>query len=367
MRRFFTYGVVAMLVVLAGCADPAAPRDDGRKWEWPDGLATGSPFGDPVLFCNPTTVAFNGTVSCTLANAVPTNNPTWHFESEGGQAVSGPAYTGQWSGNMVITGDVVVNYTMSSGSPGQLRETVSVTRRTTGWSWASSVGGREATAGEVDACFSTNPHQLGLTPSKDCANPEFAIDLFIPVEPSDNNGFVAASIPAGTSNGPNQGLWYVSTATADMDLRAQVRKRIRADGDTLNITGHDSTSAGCATAFPSAPTLGRNVRTVNKVCLPTASYDNTFACVRSHELLHVDRATASAQQSANDVYKLWEPVVATSANSLRIALSNLYVGANDRVFDYSEDLHSTLTNTPYAFWDNIGFGWSKSLRFTGCP
>ena len=139
MTRRLAYSMAPLLAVLASCADPVAPNDERRNWKWPEPLATGM-GGDPTLICTPTTVSVGGFVSCAFANGGPLSTPAWHFEGEGGLWVTGPSMTGGWAGYMVLSGDVVVDYAWN-GMAQQLKQTVTVQRRTTGWTWASTVAG----------------------------------------------------------------------------------------------------------------------------------------------------------------------------------------------------------------------------------
>lgn len=236
MKSRLAVGVIGVAAVVSACAPEermVAPGQTRLKWGWDNPLGTGGSF--PSLICTPTTVAQGGSVSCAFANGGPLNNPIWKFYTETGLTVDGPVGTGGWAGNMAIGGDVVVNWidpsTMSAGQP--LVQTITVQRRN--WSWASSVGGQVGTPGEIDSCFGSSFGTVGLTASKNCTETTAPI-LFTPAAISNGNGYVAASVPAGVSNGPNQGLWYVASVSADMDLRTQWTKKFRADGDALPMT-----------------------------------------------------------------------------------------------------------------------------------
>lgn len=358
MKRFMAYGLLAVPVVLSGCADNAgvvAPTDDRVKWGWDRGLATGW-GGPPQLICTPTLVPFNGTVSCVFANGGPMALPTWRFDGPGGLDVPGPLISGGWSGNMVISGDVVVDYVDPNLGPQQLRKTVVVARRT--WSWASSVGGQQGAQGEIDDCFE-DWEEFGLTASKNCTVQTVA-NFFTPTAVSNGNGYVAASVPG---SGPNGGLFYVASVSADMDLRTQVKKDFRVDADSFSMTGSAVVINGCAAAFPSAPTLPRTTHTVNTTCVPTAAFGSMVSCSWGHEAKHLTAATISAQTPSNDVYKTLEPMVEKFQNTLHSRIDIAYSGAKNRVLFDALDAHESMTLVLFQFWYNTGGGWQNNPGF----
>jgi hypothetical protein len=361
MRGFLTYGLVAVVVALSGCADNAtvvAPRDDRLRWNWDHGLATGA--GQPVLICSPLTPAFNETVSCSFTDGGPLNFPTWRFEGVGGVPVQGPSLTGGWSGPMVISGDVVVSYVDNYGNPGEVRETVNVNRRS--WTWASSVGGRQGTPGEIDSCMASR--FFGLTASAYCTD-STTDDLFDPrpAQVSSGSGYTAASV---LGSGINGGLWYVSTTSAHMDLRTQVHQTLRSDGVAWSVASNDTVANGCAAAFPSNPTDARNIYTVNNTCVPTPAFNDNVICLWSHEGQHLSAATTSAQSATNDVYALWEPLAAQSLAGLQFIVAGRYSEANARVLDDAAATENTGTEHQYKFWYNSGGGWGTVYSTTRC-
>jgi hypothetical protein len=358
MRQSLTYALVAAFVGLSGCTDNAtmlAPTDSRPNWNWHVSPATGG--FQPILVCSPTTVAFNGTVSCSFANGGPLNSPIWRFEAVNGVTVSGPSLSGGWSGPMVISGDVVVDYVDNNGNPATLRQGITVNRRA--WSWVPFVGGRQGTPGEIDSCLS--PAWSGLTSSAYCTITTNG-DLFYPrpANLSNGNGYSAATV---AGSGPNGGLWYVATTSAIMDLRTQVHRDFRADGPTWVMTGSQTVTTGCAVAFPSNPTGPRTIHTVNTTCVPTPDFTAYVTCVWSHEGQHLRADTAAARTAANDVYALWEPMVAQTSSGLQSTVASAYSLANGRVFNAGAATENTGTQYQRIFWYTTGNGWN-SYNFT---
>ena len=362
MRRTLTYCSVIVVAMLSGCADSAtvvAPTDDRLNWDWDAGLRTFG-GGPAVLICSPSTVAFNGTVSCSLANVGPFNFPTWRFLGFGGVPVDGPNGMGGWSGPMVLSGDVIVDYVDDFGQQQTEYQPITVTRRS--WSWASSVGGQQGTLNEIDSCFL--PDEGGLTASVFCTQ-STANKIFHPrpADLSNGTGYSAASVPGA---GPNGGLWYVASASADMDLRTQVLKWYRSDGAASAMFGSPTVEFGCAQAFPADPNGWRNVHTVNNVCVVTPAFTSFVNCLWSHEGQHLSAATTAAQSSNNNVYALWEPMVASTSTELQNDVSPAYSSAHDRVLIASLAAHINMTYRPYTFWDYLLSGWNQDTLTVRC-
>ncbi|MDP1860488.1 MAG: hypothetical protein Q8K82_17560 [Gemmatimonadaceae bacterium] len=363
MKRLATCRLAAALIALSGCAEGPGvvdPADDRRKWNWDSPLATIG--GGETLICWPLLVNFNDTLNCTFANSGILNFPTWSFEADGGLVNSGPLggpiSNANWSGPLVVSGDVVVRYVTNQGLIASQRQTVGVTRRS--WSWASSVGGTQGALGAIDICFQAGWE--GLTAARDCTSPVSARDFFTPRVVANGNGYTAAQVP-GT--GPNGGWWYVTNPTGDLDLRTQVRRDYRTDGTFFSVAAPAAVANGCAAAFPQAPTATRNMQTVNTSCVPTAAFTGLVNCIWTHEAAHLAAGTTAAQASANDVYRLWEPKVERSAADLQIAVSSEYTLAEDRVSIPLIAAHDPLTPYFFNIWYNSGSGWGAGTTARG--
>lgn len=359
MWKLESYGIATALIVLGGCAENRGivdPADDRDRWNWDSPLATIGGGGPAVLICSPLTVAFNGVVSCVLANVGPMNVPTWRFEGFGGLLKPGPLGLGAWSGPLVVSGDIVVQYADEYGLPASQRQTIGVTRRN--WSWAPLVGGRSGTLGEIDVCFDPSPNEVGLTGARDCTL-STREDFFTPRVVSNGNGYTATQV-SGT--GPNGGFWYLSNPTGTMDLRAQVRRDHRTDGTAYSVASPPAVANGCASAFPQAPATPRSMHTVNTACIPTTAFTNYVNCIWTHETAHITAGRIAAQASANDVYRLWEPLVRISAADLQTAASVEYAAAEGRVSTPLIAAHDPplMQGHSFSVWYNAGLGWGTS-------
>lgn len=160
-------------------------------------------------------------------------------------------------------------------------------------------------------------------------------------------------------SGPNGGWWYATSPTAVMDLRTQVRKDYRTDGITFPVAAPAAVANGCATAYPQAPTAPRNMHAVNTSCVPTTAFTNLVNCIWTHEVVHLTAGLSAAQTTANDVHRLWEPLVANSASTLQSAVANAYNIAEDSVSRPLIDAHNALTVKTFGVWYNAGSGWGS--------
>lgn len=360
MKRFVAYGVLAVSVVLSSCGREvtAPPKESRLKWGWDKPHATGQP-APPSMTCTPSSVAFGGTVTCTLTGVGPMGSPSWNF-SGGNVQVTGPTQTASWAGPMITSGSVTVEFDVN-GVADSRSVGVSVNRRTS-WSWISSVGGSQGTPGVIDICMTSSIS--GLTASVNCTSSTTG-DLFTPrpSQLSSGTGYTAGSV---AGSGPNGGLWYVNQRSASMDLRTQVHRDFRSDGVAWAMSGDATVVNGCATAFPGAPTAPRNIFTVNNACVNTPAFSVYVGCVWSHEGQHLSAAMTSAQSAPNDVYALWEPLVAPSSGDLHAIVSQPYTFAHDRVFSDALAAHGTMTPYQRTFWYTIGGGWGSFIFTQSC-
>lgn len=365
-------GLCGVLLAVGGCGDGravAGPEASRQKWGWDEPLATGMYL--PTLVCSPTTVVHGETVTCSFANGTPNSSPSWSFLASSGQWVNGPYNVTTWSGPMVISGQVRVNwFDESTFGPGQtLTDSITVQRRS--WSWVSQVGGRRGNLGEIDTCFDTAFAALGLTASKDCTSTTATI-LYTPSSIANGTGYVAAQIPTALNAGPNRGLWYVSSVSATMDLRTQRTRKFRSDGDTVTLAGADPVSTtvrnACQGAFGN--TNGRNHLAVNTACLDIAAFAADTLCTWAHETVHLDSATVAAKLPINDVHKVFEARVRQSPEQLQTALSQQYVAAWQRVLLHARDSahkYMTMAYPTYFFRTTASQPWNYEAVPHLCP
>jgi hypothetical protein len=268
---------------------------------------------------------------------------------------------------MVIGGTVYVDYyDFYTGEPDWKAFDITVTRRN--WSWVPDVQGQQGTAGQIDTCLGSAWEDIGLMASVSCT-PADVGRLFIPTSVSSGAGYVAAQIPSGVGYGPNQGLHYAAGLGASpvVNLRTQVTRKFRPDGDTLSLAGPGYINTvvrnACLDAFGN--TLGRNHNTVNSACIfwpgsPAPAWSAFIACAWQHEAKHLDSALTAARRPLNDVHKLFEKQVAKSATDFHNLLNGVYNVVNNRVKDVSLAAHGSMIYQPTAYlYANQGAGWSQ--------
>lgn len=365
-------GLCGVLLAVSGCGDNrsvAGPQASRQKWGWDQPLATGTYA--PTLICSPTTVAHGGTVTCSFANGTPLSSPSWSFTTDSGLYVGGPYNVADWSGPMISSGTVRVNwFDESTNGPGlTLEQPITVQRRN--WTWVSQVGGRRGNLGEIDTCFDTTFAVLGLTASNDCTSATAHI-LYTPSSIANGAGYVAAQVPTALNAGPNRGLWYVSSVSATMDLRTQRTRKFRSDGDTVTLAGTDPVSTtvrnACQGAFGN--TNGRNHVAVNTVCVDIPAFAADTVCTWAHEAAHLDSATVAAKLPINDVHKVFEARVRPTPAQLQTALSSLYDLAWQRVLGHARDSahkYMTTASPTYFFRTSSSQPWKYQAVAHLCP
>lgn len=368
-------------VVVSGChPDPVSPVTSAAKWKWGEPAGTGGGGGgcgdsnllpsgalssqssrplldceeghDVDIVCDPGTVDVGETMYCDL-DITPSvwyslqvvlwefDGPGIHAEKAGGLA---------WSGPMVIGGTITAHVIIDGQNYFPLTF-VDVSRRN--WSWSSSVTSGHAVGNELDDCF-YKPTDEGTTSGLSCSS-SLQYALFTPATVAQNGGYSATSVPG---SGPNGGFWYIVSASARADIRAQLNSEWRSDGPAHSMTGDTLIVNSCQRAFPTASALNR--LTVNTLCDVTSpGFVLLHAFAWAHEDRHVSAAVNAATQSANDVHALWEPLAAASESDLRQIASFNYTLSHVNVQQSANDqaVHTGIPYTKQAFWWNSSSGW----------
>ena len=330
-------------------------------FECPNNEDLGDPNGGggylPSDFtCTPVGPAFYATVTCTLVisgHAVADDTVAWRFEGSGeasGLVVHDTTSTFSWTGRVVASGKVFVSVTFD-GLLYEKDATISVSARS-GWSWSNRVSGALASPGEIDRCFT--PSQDGLTASVACRDPSDSQWLFSPreAELDINNGVTVSKVE---DNGPNSGLWYITSASAGMDLRGQIPIRWRADGQpyTASFQGCASTALRVSEAnhcFSTSP----NVRPYS------SAFDSVLAIVWGHEGRHISLALAAARSPLGDFDRLLSTVVGQDSMNVVFLARARFFDAHTHVFEASDEIDSNpLLSSEFVILDHpsSGGGW----------
>lgn len=330
-------------IVLASC-DASEPLAVSPGWDWSGSMTV------PTLSCS-SQVAHLATATC-FVSPPGEEDPTfgisnWSFVSnDNSVVVQSSSSSTSWSGKMVVSGTVKVQGT-SLGSQFSQEDHISVTRRS--WSWSGSIGGRRANPGEIDACVGST----GLTSGKDCSA-GVPNELF---SPAPSGGY---SISAVNDDGPNDEVRYLTSATVTMQLRSQINKKWRSDGDTLGLP-----MTGDATVVNACGPQRRNHHYVNTVCAPDSDFGAWVNYVWNHEDLHRAEALNQGTTAKGDLHALWEPLVSKYPSTLTDEISDKRQDAKSHINGWALCTH-TGTNPPaFQFWLNFGSGWTGTSGMSG--
>ncbi len=336
-------------------------------------LDTGVPGpGDPPPECQdfaalscPSWVAWGGQASCAVVTSYPYHVVVnWEFESSdpAWYVTANQATGNSWQGPMIISGKVKAQVMLPGGLFRLVEATISVGPRPA-MSWATTVGGDTAIAGEIDACFRTflspDSVEAGYTSGQSCsgASESMRQALFTPALPTIDTlpWYTSATIPSG----PNKGAVYVAHANVTMKVRTQLNRRYRADGDTLPITGTEAVRLACHDVFGNL--ANRTHRQVNLQCAagnpPATQFAAFVAQTWVHERKHMDSALVAARRSAGDLHAMLGPMVAGSEADLKAVAANSFNQAHAHV---KATAHFSHTNSTVPFYPVLLFRSSDS-------
>lgn len=291
-------------------------------------------------------------VSCTASATGGTLAITgWTFTAT--DAATGSVTSNQTSptwgpGMAVASGGVTVQGTVGGFTAVSDTGRISVTNRTTGWSWSADTSTGNATAGTFEC--NTKPHyntgQFGLTHADStCKN----IGVMLWPDPSiSKRGYKIAQVPPG---GPNAGLWYATVDVTGMHIRAQVLKDIRPDGFTYSITGKDTVATRCKAAGVSGKAT---VTVVNNTCMTDPSSFNfaaLYAFAWRHEGCHLMQMR-NAFPTIPDPRTRLETIVRSDTNVFHTAAVYDPGGYNDAnaALTGANTIDVPGPPPPYTFW-----------------
>jgi len=309
---------------------------------------------DLELVCTPAAVEFGDNVACSIGPEAEVTQ--WRFLWDGG-SLSGPTSGNSWSGPVVVSGTVMVEF-LVNGAPGSETAAVNVDRRSS-WTWASQVNGAQASPGEIDQCFS--PSDLGLASGQSCTGGQYAKALFTPVDVPPVGGSQPYGMQQVSGDGPNGSLWYIVSPTATMQLRSQVRVEFRPDGPAFAMVGDSIIVTACLNSLGAG---ARSTHTVNTSCLNTSGFADFMSFAWDHEADHVSAGIPAAQQADGDVHLLWEPLARASQSDLQFAARSAFLAAHSHISDAMESTHTGGT-TEFEFWRFLSGAWTWAITVVG--
>jgi hypothetical protein len=333
-----------LVTTLGGCSGPDLSLSPPEgAWDW-SGVMTYP--GAPSLGCTQQ-VSHGGHAFCNVwvDPASTWSIAYWQFMGETLGSLYFPAdpYSDKtWGGPMVVSGEVTVMIFVD-GVPHVLHSSIEVTRRS--WSWANSVGGQQGSPGVIDQCVGD---LVGMMSGQSCTE-DLRFELFTPAV---SGGHGMAQV---WGQGPNGEFWYLTNPTITMQLRTQINRRFRADGDTLDVpmTGHSTVVSSCGPQR-------RNHYAVNNQCAPVSDYASFLNYAWNHEWLHTVAALNFAKQPTGDVHALWEPLVHKYDTDLEDDAWDLRFNAGTDISAAARCTH-TGANPTFYFWRNQGSAWADSL------
>lgn len=317
-----------------------------EPWTFPVGTETGRARLDYSITYDPSTglhcdrVERGATATCRILGGVESVS-AWHFAGAplpplGDSArVSHISPALEWSGTAVLPGVVSVIYT-ADGTIDTLSTSFEVDARTgPTWSWIDGSKWTLRQDGPAQCAYSAFviPGSTRLAVNRRTGICE-EVDALqnVSIEPS-------MKVPAaqdsayqvtGISDGPNEGLWFVSAASFYMDRTTEMNPYIRPNGATLSLTNATDLRL-CRKELG----LGKNApvvvgfHTYNTVCR-TFALTAMFDAIWAHEAMgtnnpldsmvangHEARRRVAARDTVNDPYRLAEPMVRTSETQLR--------------------------------------------------
>lgn len=315
---------------------------------------------DFKVTCQPSTLTWGQTTHCEFdkGSSGVVQLLGWEFRGANNQFVEHP-FGVMWSGPMLESGNVVAKVLAGSGN--QVRYTVpvalTVRPRAGGMSWAGSIGGRMGQPGELDHCFRAwSTLEAGLVAGQSCASGSTALmsALFTPATYLGDSRWVTTSQPIAF--GPNKGLAVVVASSATMQLRAQVRKLFRSDGDTISDPIGSLAEQACGSI------ASRNIYSVNNTCVPNAQFSAFVSAVWQHEGYHLSVAMQEAASPLGDLHAGLFALPPLEIGTLRIAA--------EQVFDFAHGHVSLIakgTHTSHAQPATFSFIWHNGSAWVNLP
>ncbi len=312
---------------------------------------------DYSMECSPASANWGQVVSCTYSpGSTAASVVSWTFEGSGNEYVFVENSSSYWSGAMVRGGSVTVRVDLGGEVKALPPFPVSVGPRPGTFSWASSVGGRAGTPGEIDQCFlpfsETSP-EIGLVSGSSCSAGSHTGQqaLFTPANPNSGGWFETTTI----SEGPNSGLSYVVSASATMQLRSQIRRIFRSDDVGSPLPSGSYLAQACGS------TGTHSTYYVNTYCLYSLSFAMFWNGAWSHENSHLASALNAARAPQGDLHKRLHGLV-LSEGALSVAASEQYELAHSHIFYTAFATHAGESIHNHTFWWNP-FGVWKNRTF----
>jgi hypothetical protein len=299
------------------CDEPDPPPGGGSGGNPPDTTVT--------LVCD--TVVRGASGGCALTVEPETAQLTvqqWKFESE--FVNPDPNTSGQhtWTGTLVASGQVLVNFTLN-GEPDEEQGEIVVLPRTTGiWNpmhWDSEVkfypdAGSTACQGADRIQAVNDSVQIGWIQTLASAQQGTCVPQRI--EPQ-------AQPPADSvTSGPNQGAYYFSTLPFHWKSASRVHPGAfpGAPTDTLVDPGQIQI---CRDSLPQPTgTVEVNFHTFNSGCMKVPNWSGFIPGAKAHEQQHFQQARDTLMAEGRNIYLRLDTIVRGSMFELQVLATQTY-------------------------------------------
>lgn len=269
------------------------------------------------VVCTPGSVvrASDTPVSCTAQASGTLAVTGWTFtatDTATGTVVRSTDTTStQWSGVVVASGAVIVRGMVDGVAAVSDTGRITVTPRTTGWSWRGQISTADASPGTLE-CFATPLYDTTSTLGWTVADSTCRSSYLWPNPTSPQRGYQMTNVADG---GPNTGLYYILQDSTHLRMRAQVLKDMRPDGALYTVADGDTVTQACQAAGVSG---SATVTTVNTTCMHAVGafkFDSLYSFDWQHEGCHMILG-AQAFDSVPDARARMESLVRQDTTSL---------------------------------------------------
>ena len=317
--------------------------------------------------------AHHDNLTCSVVNANQGHVYRWEYKTNPDNIIVKDSGIVEWSGPVVISGEVKLTYKWgSNGANGTRTKVITISRRTSGWKWDQTTNLLTRPAGgsaDIDACFAyvPEPHRvMGQIAANECSISTFGHAFNIaPALLDINNGF---TLDLADTRGPNAGLYYSETTNLYIDQRWAISPWLRPTslGPTYPIVNGDLGSYKCGVTSGSSSIVRLNL---DCHAMWSENLPQVWDLITEHEAEHgrIMRVVALRSPSM-DVLKNWEAMVDMSNANLRARMRALAVSVDATIIsetmmlDDQSPTHPSSREVmvfthPFSSFGNQPFTW----------
>lgn len=332
----------------AWCFDPGYPVDQQPGGGGATGSSPCATCGpsQPILACTPATIIRGGEVSCAVSPAVATSFWRW---TDGSFNVSGPSGAATWAGTAVKGGTVTVGF--PDGSEQVAAFAVSLRNWTWGpdrWTFVER-GGPVNCAMRPPAVGALVTYGWNMNRNASCVDQSgrFRPDLLA----NRHAGYTAAEV----TGGPNDGWWYVTSASYTMDRGSNINPSLLPTAPKAALPeGPQAQMCRARMGLPPTETVRVNFYTMNEVCAGL-DVDAFIRAILDHEGFgsngangHESLSRSYASWLRYDPYVVADREVHATEYELREAVGDSVYARNIAVAELGNDHTLVRGNYPHG-------------------